>query len=136
MGNFKAIAQFAPVYATYTQVVTAEVESSVIFNSDGDYEVDAVIASHAVAGTDAGAVNLVVRKWITDQTLAQGVSLTTAVHNLKGTINTPNTQTVVSNGDQILKQGDRIGILATGVMTAVDGVNVTVRLRRIAKIKN
>lgn len=104
-----------------------------------EYEVLEVIESHAVLGTDGGAVTLDVKKCTGTQTPAQGTSVLLTTFNLKATINTPVTKSRSNVGlaasipTRRLKGGDRLCADITGVTTAVAGLALTIVLRRLRK---
>lgn len=91
-------------------------------------QVTAVKEFHSVAGTDAGAVTVGVRK-VTANAVAPGAAaganvkeFLTADLNLKATANTVVSGTLSSTvTDLQLAKGDRIGVNYTGVLTALVG---------------
>lgn len=130
MAYYSHIAQDAPVYKEFTQATPAELSNTVIFNSDGDYQIDKVTYSHTVAGTDVGAVSMVLRRAATGASISSGDTVHTSSYNLKGTVNTP-TDVTLTPANTLLKNTDRIGVTIAGTPTAVAGVHVTVRMKRI-----
>jgi len=86
--------------------------------------------AHQVLGTDGGAVTLTVEKLTTGQASGAGVNVLTGTFDLKASINTPREllATTTTANAQLVK-GDRLHLLPTGTLTAVDGVTVTVVLK-------
>lgn len=135
MAYYSKIAQDAPVYTTVTFPTNATIANTRFFSADSAYVVDRVAISHVVAGTDAGAVNVVVRKLTGTEAVTGGTSVTAVVHNLKGAINTTVVPALASNAsDRTLAVGDSLGALFSGTTTAVAGVSITVRLKRVRPI--
>jgi len=92
--------------------------------------------SHAVAGSDAGAVNIQLTKDVPGTAPGAGTTLlinnSNAGFNAKGTANTPISGALVaSDASLTFAAGDRISIRFTGTLTALAGVTVTASLRRI-----
>lgn len=94
-------------------------------------EVVQIQQSHTQAGTDAGAVTVTVEKLTGTQALDAGAVLLTSAFSLKATVNTVLTGSLTTTrADLQLKKGDRLALRDTGVMTDVQGVTVTVWLRK------
>ena len=101
------------------------------FIADRAYTVTRIDAIHTTAGTDAGAVTLQPRKATGVQAPATGVVLTTATHNLKGTVETVTNFTLTAtSADLDLAAGNRLSVDITGTATTVAGVVVTVTVKR------
>ena len=93
------------------------------FVANRAYTVKAIRVRPLVAGTDGGAVTLVVKKAPSGTAIAAGTALHTGTANLKGTINANQSLTLsVTASDLAIAAGDCIGIDVTGVTTAAVGV--------------
>lgn len=100
-----------------------------IFIADRAYRVRSIAEVHAVAGTDAGAVTLQLRKCTGTQAPSAGVVLTTATFDLKSTANTVVTATLTgTTANLMLAAGDRLAADVTGVLTSLAGGVVTIVL--------
>jgi hypothetical protein len=87
-----------------------------------------IIARVEVAGTDAGAVTLAVKKAASGTDIASGTALHSSTADLKGTVDTNQTLTLsATSSDLDIAIGTAIGVDLTGTMTAARGV-VTVLL--------
>lgn len=131
----------------YIQINAQVPTAQAFYISDGYYYLTGIQESHATLGTDAGAVTAQV---IIDRgTGAPGAgsishaSAMSSTFNLKATINTPQSATLaaqlvrntVSVGQSspviapysaiLLRPGDRLVFVTTGVLTAVAGVKVS-----------
>lgn len=94
-------------------------------------EVVSVKERHETAGADAGAVTLNVQKVPSGTAKGSGTDLLSAGINLKGTANTNATGTLSTTVATLrLAAGDALALVPTGTLTAVDGVTVTVELKR------
>ena len=92
----------------------------------------AVKEVHQTAGTDLGAVTLNIEKLTSGQANDGGVSIQSGTFNLKGTINTVQTGTVIGTyGSRTLAAGDRLSMLDGGTLTAVANVTIFVELQII-----
>ncbi len=90
----------------------------------------AVTERHAVAGNDAGAVTLMVKKVPSGTAKAAGTDMLSAGLDLKATANTNQSGSLHATTANItLANGDSIGLVPTGTLTTLDGVTVTCRLR-------
>lgn len=86
---------------------------------------------HATLGTDGGAVTLQIEKLTGTLASGSGTALLSAGFNLKGTINTVQTATLLSsltNATFNLAKGDRLGLVLTGTPTSVAHVNLIIKL--------
>ena len=84
------------------------------------------------AGSDAGAVTLMVKKVPSGTARASGTDLLSAGLSLKATADTNVTGSLTATaGDKKLAAGDGLALVPTGTLTAVDAVTVTVELKRI-----
>ncbi|MDP8238347.1 MAG: hypothetical protein P9X24_04600 [Candidatus Hatepunaea meridiana] len=87
---------------------------------------------HTVKGSDGSAVTLMIERLQGTETSGNGDDLLTSAFNLKGTAETVQSGTLTTTvADLILTAGDRLNLVDTGVLTAVDGVCVTVELQQI-----
>lgn len=100
-----------------------------MFIADRAYTVAAVRELHQTAGSDAGAVTLMVKKVPSGTAAASGTDVLSAGINLKATANTTQSGAIHGTAANLtLAAGDSIALVPTGVLTAVDGVSVTVYL--------
>lgn len=96
-----------------------------------EYELTEVAETHAVLGTDGGAVSLDVKRSTGTQTPAQGTSLLSSTFDLKAAINTVVRKVrgagIVAGSISLrtLRAGDRLCFDITGTPTSVAGVVVT-----------
>ncbi|HYE86255.1 MAG TPA: hypothetical protein VEA16_07860 [Vicinamibacterales bacterium] len=124
------------VTATYRQNANASLADEAFFIADRAYEVVGVSQIHSTAGSDGSAVNLQVTKDTGTNAPGAGTDLLTnnsnAGFNLKGTANTVQTGTLTATlATKRLAAGDRLSVDFAGTLTAVAGVVVTVRLKRL-----
>jgi len=95
------------------------------------WEVVSVRERHATAGSDGGAVTLMVVKVPSGTAKASGTDMLSAGINLKGTANTNASGSLHATAANYQGDaGDGIGLVASGTLTAVDGVSVTVEIKR------
>lgn len=95
-------------------------------------EIMRITESHAVAGTNAGAVTLNVLKAGSGVAIASGTTLLASTFNLKSTANTPVVKEGVNlSSARILKENDRIGLVATGTLTDLSDVCITIYYKEI-----
>jgi len=95
-------------------------------------EVIGVTERHQTIGSDGGAVTLMVKKVASGTAKASGVDTLAAGTSLKSTADTnvaPALHATLANKQ--LAAGDALGLVTTGTLTAVDGVTVTVELKRL-----
>ncbi len=93
-------------------------------------KVVAIAEAHAAAGTDAGAVTLAVKKCTGTQAPSAGTAVHTGSANLKGTADTVQ-NLGITDAAATLAPGNRLAIDATGVLTALAGGILTIRLRYV-----
>lgn len=80
---------------------------------------------HQVAGSDAGAVTLMLEKLTGTTALDSGVDVLASTLSLKATANTVQTATLTAtNANRTLAVGNRLALKDTGVLTALVGVAV------------
>lgn len=100
--------------------------------ADADYELEEVRETHAVAGTDAGAVTAMVRKSAVGTTPAGGTAMLSATLNLKSAANTPVKGSIVTaRKDRILLKGRQLALDITGVTTGYAGGVFTIIMKRL-----
>lgn len=96
------------------------------YMSDGRYMLAQVQEVHAVAGTDAGAVNVMLEKWSGPTSPYTQVNMLASAINLKAAANTVQTATLTSTIiDRVLEDGDRIEVDFTGTLTSLAGMVIT-----------
>jgi len=99
----------------------------IMFTARHPIEIMRITETHSTAGSDAGAVTLDVKKAGSGVAIASGVTLLGSTFNLKSTANTP----IYKEGqnlsvNRILKEGDRIGLVISGTLTALTDVQITI----------
>lgn len=95
-------------------------------------EIVAVRERHQTAGTDAGAVTVMLKKVPSGTAKASGTDTLAAGINLKAAADTnqsPALHATLANLQ--LAAGDGLALVTTGTLAVVDGVAVTVKLKRI-----
>lgn len=106
----------------------------IIFTALQGCEVIGFSEVHQTAGTDGGAVTLQLEKLTGTQALDAGVVVLAATVNLKGTANTVVYPSLTATkADRQLNRGDRLALKDGGVMTAVAGLQVSIRLKSLGK---
>jgi hypothetical protein len=121
VANFKAV--------QYRQSNGEVLADSAMFIAGRNYRVIGAREVHGVAGTDVGAVTLMLKKMTGTQAPAAGANLMSAGWNLKAAANTPQNASLVGTAATLaLAAGDRLGVALTGTPTAVAGVIVVVEL--------
>lgn len=117
-------AGFIPVSTFY---IPTSVDSP-FFIATRAYRVKAITGRVEVAGTDAGAVTLVVKKAPSATAITAGTALHSSTFNLKGTAATNQSLTLsVTLADLEIAAGDCIGLDFTGTLTSATGC-ITVSL--------
>lgn len=124
------------VVASYVMNANASLADQCFFIADRDLEVVSIQEVHAVAGTDAGAVNVQVTKDTSTNAPGAGTNLLTnstdAGFNMKGTANTVQVGALASLITTLrLASGDRLAVDFAGTLTDLAGVVVTVVLKEI-----
>lgn len=115
-----------------TTAATAANYTACFFIADRSYEVMECIERHETAGSDGGAVTVMLKKVPSGTAPASGTDMLTAGISLKGTANTNASGTVTSTiANKRLVRGDALSLVTTGTLTAVAGVTVSVRLKAI-----
>lgn len=116
---------------TYTMNANASLADQNFFVAPQACKVLAISEVHAVAGNDAGAVNVQVEKVTGTTAPGAGINLltnnTNAGFNLKGTANTVQVGALSATAsDLVLAAGDRLAVDFAGTLTTLAGVTVTV----------
>lgn len=89
---------------------------------------------HAIAGTDGGAVTLDIEKCTGTTAIGSGSSVLASTFDLKSTANTVVRKRGKNLSDERqLKPGDRLAIKDTGALTSLQGIQVTLYLKPLAK---
>ena len=102
-----------------------------MFIADRAYTVVAVREQHQTAGSDGAAVTIMAKKVPSGTAKASGADLLSAGISLKATADTVQSGSLTATGaDLLLAAGDSIGLVTTGTLTSVDGVTVTVFLKK------
>lgn len=102
------------------------------FIADRAYQVVAVREQHQTAGSDAGAVTLMVAKVPSGTAKASGTDVLSAGLSLKAAADTVQSGALhATTANLQLAAGDSLALVTTGVLTAVDGVTVTAYLTAI-----
>ena len=104
-----------------------------IFTALRPYEVMEVSEVHAVAGSSGAAVTLGLERLQGTEALGAGDSILVAAFDLKGTANTVVIKKALSLQNRKLDVGDRLALVDTGTLTAVDDVEVTILLKPLGK---
>lgn len=113
-----------------TQAATAD-NYGIFFIAPYPVEVVSVRERHETAGSDAGAVTLMVAKVPSGTAKGSGTDTLASGISLKGTADTNASGTLhATAANYRLAAGDALALVPTGVLTAVDGVTVTVELKR------
>lgn len=91
-----------------------------------------VVERHAVAGSDGGAVTLMLKKVPSGTAKASGTDMLSAGLNLKATADTNVSGSLSATAaDLLVADGDALGLVLTGTGTAVDSVSLMAEFLRI-----
>jgi hypothetical protein len=139
MAALKAVARLAPNVIKVMLPLNGDNVDQNVFICDRPYVLEYVAESHATAGTDAGAVTLVVRKCTGTQAVTSGTSLQVTSIDLKGTANTVQVRSVPNGGlvaeaTRTFTTGDRVALDFTGTITALAGTCVTIVMRPVTGV--
>lgn len=94
-------------------------------------EIVSVKERHQTAGSDGGAVTLMLKKVPSGTAKASGTDTLSAGISLKGTADTNASGSLhATAANYRLAAGDALALVTTGTLTAVDGVSVTVEYKR------
>ena len=131
------VVTFTPYYqtmdVTFSLAANGSLADQCFFYAGRAYKIVNISEVHSTAGTDGSAVNLQVT--LDRETDAPGagsdlISLNAnAGFNLKGTANTVQVGTFVSDGLTYMLPGDRLSVDFAGTLTSLAGVQVTVTLQ-------
>jgi hypothetical protein len=95
-------------------------------------ELVSAVARQGTAGSDAGAVTLMVKKVPSGTAKASGTDMLAAGLDLKATADTNQSGTLSATlANRRLAAGDAFGLVPTGTLTAVDAVSVSLVFKRI-----
>ena len=101
------------------------------FIADAVYTVVSVKERHEVAGSDGGAVTLMLKKVPSGTAPSAGTDCLSAGISLKATADTNQAGSLHgSPANYIMAAGDSLSIIPTGALTACQGVTVLVELKR------
>lgn len=121
------------VPAIYSLEPNAALADQNFYIANQAMKVIAIYEIHRVAGNHASAVTSVIKKCGSGQTIAQGTALMSSTFNMKGTAQTQQTATLVTNPATLtLAAGDRLAIDYTGTLTTLAGVCVVVWMQPLA----
>lgn len=113
----------------FSMLANGSLADQLFFISNKECYIHSISYVHSVAGGDAGAVTLQVKKVKDGATLAQGENLLSTAFNCKATADTVQTGTLVANDTLLtLSENDALGVDFTGTLTSLAGVVVTVVL--------
>lgn len=129
---FRDIIQKDPFVITVSipgiQAATAT-NYGVIFTALYEMEIVEVSEVHQTKGTDGGAVSLQLEKLTGTQALDAGATILTTAIDLKGTINTVVYPALtMTKINRVLLRGHRLALKDAGTLTAVAGVQLTIRM--------
>lgn len=111
---------------------TAADYDGLAFIANRAYELVEVRERHRVAGSDGGAVTLMMKKVPSGTAPSAGTDMLSAGLNLKSAIDTIQNGSVHGTaGNRQLAAGDAVAFVPTGTLTAVDGVTVQFVLKPI-----
>ena len=100
-----------------------------IFTADKMYVVKSVVEVHGTAGSDGSAVTLQIERLQGTEALDAGDALLSTAFDLKGTADTVQFGSLVTDNTLLLlNRGDRLALKDAGALTSVADVQVTVYL--------
>lgn len=103
----------------------------VFFTAPFACKVTAIVERHATAGSDAGAVTVMLKKVASGTAASAGTDMLSAGISLKGTADTNAAGSLSATAaNLLLAAGDSLALVTTGTLTAVAGVCVTVTLEK------
>lgn len=135
MPAFKAIAQLAPVRASYVQTAAANTapDAFVFVNptSSGEYfEIVEAVAVYEVAGGSSAAADVKITP--SGTALASGTTALSSAFDLTATARTPYKATLTTTAaNRIVKPGDSVAVDTSGTLTGLTGLVVMVTLKPI-----
>lgn len=121
---------------THTMLLNGDCVDQTVFIADRAYQVMSATEIHAVAGNDAGAVNMQLTKDTSTNAPGAGTDLltnnTNAGFDMKGTANTLQTGTLTGTAASLLlAAGDRLAVDYAGTVTTLAGVAISVVLKPV-----
>lgn len=120
------------VTANVPQGATAADFDGLFFIAPIACKVVSVRERHAVAGNDAGAVTLMLKKVPSGTAKAAGTDCLAAGIDLKATADTNQSGTLhATAANYTLAAGDALGWVPTGTLTSLDGVTGSVELQKV-----
>ncbi len=120
VANFVPSAGFLSINYSYGDALAID---AAFFVADRQYVVQSILVRPLVAGTDGGAVTAQIRKAPTGTAPASGTVLHSGTANLKGTIHTNQTLTLVAGlATLTINNGNALVFNPTGVTTAARGL--------------
>lgn len=115
-----------------TAAATALNYSAPFFIAQRDYYLISVTERHEVAGSDPGAVTVMLKKVASGTAPASGTDMLTAGISLKATANTNQEGTLVTTaGGLTIPRGTALSFVLTGTPTAVQGVTASIVLKAV-----
>jgi hypothetical protein len=131
------VVTFTPYYetidVTWNLAANASLAGQCFFYAGRPYKIVNVSEVHSTAGTNGGAVSLQVTLDRDTDAPGAGSNLialnANAGFDLKGTANTVQVGTFISDGLTYMLPGDRLSVDFAGVLTSLAGVEVTVTLQ-------
>lgn len=98
----------------------------VFFTAPYKLEITSVTEVHSVAGSDGSAVTVQVEKLADGDAKDAGDDILSAGFDLKGTADTIQTGTLLDTVAKVLEKGERLGLVTSGTLTAVENVVVKI----------
>lgn len=130
--GFRGVTKPVTVRIPGTDAATAGNYTAPFFIADRTYEIIEVKERHETAGSDAGAVTVMLKKVPSGTAPGSGTDTLSAGINLKATANTNQSGTLHATlSNRRLEAGDALALVTTGTLTAVAGVTVAVTLKAI-----
>ena len=126
-------------FSEFINPATALVVDTILFTvpTGAEYEVMEVIECHTVAGTNGSDVTALITKMASGVALGSGTTITASTFNLKSTADVPVSKSAANGGlssdpnVRRLRSGERLAVNFTGTMTALEGMNLTLVLKRL-----
>lgn len=113
-----------------TDPQTAAQWTTPFFLADRPYYLIAVYERHETAGTDGGAVTVMLKNVPSGTAPSSGTDMLSAGMSLKTTANTNQTGSLSTvAGARAIDRGDSLAFITTGTLTALVGVTIAVVLR-------
>lgn len=128
----KVIPQRVPVHFNVPVAATSANWQGSGVIVDAGYKVVAVSERHEAAGTDGGAVTVMVKKVPSGTAKGSGANVLSAGIDLKAAADTRQAGSLTATeADRTLAAGDCLALVPTGTLTALAGVSLTVWLERV-----